>query len=168
MSLIEQNVVLYYADFLSLKETSTHVSDNCKYYFIHKVPMNLAYIEHSEPFYDPENKYYQQAYAEYQTILNGTDEESVVDFVSNICNLAVMGCIDAELMLKQIHQFSTKPVRKQAFKEYYNWINTQKYSHLIVDDEGNFIREPCTRYIAHYERNTEKDPQVHYDTNTRS
>ena len=73
-----------------------------------------------------------------------------------------MGCIDAELMLKQIHQFSTKSIRKQAFKDYYKWLDTQEYTHLTEDEDGNIIRTPCTRYIAHYERNTEKDPQVNY------
>lgn len=34
MTNIEHNAILYYADVLSLKETSKPVTDNCKYYFI--------------------------------------------------------------------------------------------------------------------------------------
>lgn len=112
MDLIEQNIILYYADFLSLKEISRTVTDNCKYYFIHKAPINLAYLQNSEPFYDVENKYYKQAYQECKTIKDSMGETAVLDFVSNIGNLAVMGCIDDTLMLKQIHQFSTKSERK--------------------------------------------------------
>lgn len=112
MDIVDLNIILYYADFLSLKESSKTVTDNCKYYFVHKAPINLAYLHNSEPFYDPENKYYKQAYNEYSLLLNNFGEEGVKDFATNIGNLAVMGCIDAELMLKQIHQFSSKVERK--------------------------------------------------------
>lgn len=163
MDLIEQNIILYYADFLSLKEISRTVTDNCKYYFIHKAPINLAYLQNSEPFYDVENKYYKQAYQECKTIKDSMGETAVLDFVSNIGNLAVMGCIDDILMLKQIHQFSTKSERKQAFKDYQKFKNSQYYTHLIIDENGDKIRRKCTRYIAHYERNTWQEPNVHYE-----
>lgn len=55
---IELNIILYYADYLSLKELSIPVTDNCKYYYIHGYPMNSAYIVGLEPFYDSENPYY--------------------------------------------------------------------------------------------------------------
>ena len=112
MDIVDLNIILYYADYLSLKNSSTTVTDNCKYYFVHKAPINLAYLHNSEPFYDVENQYYVQAYNEYKLLLDNFGKEGVQDFATNICNLAVMGCIDAELMLKQIHQFSSKVERK--------------------------------------------------------
>lgn len=53
--LVELNIVLYYADYLSLVDTSTTVTDNCKYYFIYNIPVNSAYIVGSKPFYDKHN-----------------------------------------------------------------------------------------------------------------
>lgn len=52
MTDIEQNAILYYADFLSLKYKSHPVTDNCKYFFIHGCPINSAYIVDLEPEYD--------------------------------------------------------------------------------------------------------------------
>lgn len=163
LSFIEQNIILYYADFLSLKDSSTQVTDNCKYYYIYNAPVNLAYLVDSEPFYDPNNPYYQQSYQEYTTLKAKVDEVGVASFVERICNLSAMGCIDAITMLKQIHQFSTKQERNVAFKDYYKWLNSQHYTHLITNDQGDIERTECTRYIAHHERNTEADPQVSYD-----
>ena len=56
---IELNAVLYYADVLSLIDTNTTVTDNCKYFFIYGVPTNASFLIDSEPFYNPENKYFQ-------------------------------------------------------------------------------------------------------------
>lgn len=61
MTMIELNAILYYADFLSMKETSTPVTDTCKYFFIHGNPMNSCYIAGTEPIYDPENQYFKQS-----------------------------------------------------------------------------------------------------------
>ena len=55
---VSLNAVLYYADYLSLYYTSIPVTDTCKYFFIHGVPMNSCYIAGVEPFYDPENQYF--------------------------------------------------------------------------------------------------------------
>lgn len=66
MSIVEQNIILFYADYLSLKNSNTTVTDNCKYYFIWKTPINSGYICDTEPFYDKQNKYYIQACTEYQ------------------------------------------------------------------------------------------------------
>lgn len=41
---IQHNTILYYADYLSLRDISIPVTDNCKYYFIHGIPINSAYI----------------------------------------------------------------------------------------------------------------------------
>ena len=37
MNDIELNAILYYADFLSLKDVSQPVTDNCKYFFVHGI-----------------------------------------------------------------------------------------------------------------------------------
>ena len=60
MSNVQLNAVLYYADFLSLKEVSKPVTDNCKYYFIYNFPMNAAYLVDNEPMYSTDNKYFKQ------------------------------------------------------------------------------------------------------------
>lgn len=44
--------------------------------------------------------------------------EGAKQFVCNICNLKAMGCVDAILMLKQVHQFSNSIDRNTAFKDY--------------------------------------------------
>ena len=44
MTHLELNAILYYADFLSLKERNHPVTDNCKYFFIHGYPINSAFI----------------------------------------------------------------------------------------------------------------------------
>ena len=44
MNYIELNMLLYYADFISLKATSIPVTDSCKYYFVNNVPMNSAFL----------------------------------------------------------------------------------------------------------------------------
>lgn len=96
------------------------------------------------------------------TIYNKVGEAGLMDFAKNIGNLAVMGCIDAELMLKQIHQFSSKIDRKTAFRDHFNWLKTQQYSHIIVNDNGDKQRTECTRYVAHSEVGTWHDPQIEY------
>lgn len=44
IDIIEHNAILYYADYLRLKEESKTVTDNCKYYFIYGSPINSAYL----------------------------------------------------------------------------------------------------------------------------
>lgn len=44
IDLIELNAILYYADYLKLKQESKTVTDNCKYYFIYGSPINSAYL----------------------------------------------------------------------------------------------------------------------------
>lgn len=62
MNNIELNAILFYADYLSLKATSTPVTDNCKYFFIFGCPVNAAFIVDNEPIFDPENEYLLEAY----------------------------------------------------------------------------------------------------------
>lgn len=58
LNTVELNSILYYADYIKLKEESRTVTDNCKYYFIYGTPMNSACIVGSKPFYDEQDKYY--------------------------------------------------------------------------------------------------------------
>lgn len=44
MNEAELSTILYYADLLALKQSSTTVTDNCKYFFVHGVPMNISFI----------------------------------------------------------------------------------------------------------------------------
>ena len=58
MNQIELNAVLYYADFLSMKDVNHPVTDTCKYFLIHGVPINIAYILDMEPIYNEDNIYF--------------------------------------------------------------------------------------------------------------
>ncbi len=93
--IVEHNIILYYADFLSLKEESITVTDNCKYYFIYGAPINSAYLVDLQPFYDENNKYYIQSYEECSKIQDKFGLEGVLSYVRDICNLAALGCINA-------------------------------------------------------------------------
>ena len=168
MNLLQQNSILYYADYLSLKHKSIPVTDCCKYYFIYNVPMNLAYLSNSKPFFDENDQYYQQACNEYLLIQQKFGDEGAQDFIKNIGNLAVLGCIDALLMLKQIHQHSSKIDRKTAIRKYKQWLNSQKYSHITFNENGDEERRYCTRYIAHAEYGTFSKPQVEYTNEDRA
>ena len=108
MNDIELNAILYYADFLSLKDISQPVTDNCKYFFVHGVPVNSLYIIDLEPVYDAENKYFKQAKSEYDMIKCKFGEDGVESFIEDVCSIRACGCVDAERMLKCIHQYSSK------------------------------------------------------------
>ena len=43
MNQFEMSAVLYYADFLSLQYQNKPCTEQCKYFFIHGVPVNIAY-----------------------------------------------------------------------------------------------------------------------------
>ena len=108
MNDIELNAILYYADFLSLKDVSQPVTDNCKYFFVHGVPVNSLYIIDLEPVYDKNNQYFQQDKDEYEMIKNKFGEEGVESFIEDVCSIRACGSVDAERMLKCIHQYSSK------------------------------------------------------------
>lgn len=145
-----------------MRNNSRTVTDNCKYYCIYNAPINLAFLQGSKPFYDETDKYYIQSTQELQLLFNTVSFDAVKDFVNQICNLKAMGNVDAELMLKQIHQFSSKTERNTAFDDYHRWINSQYYTHLEQNEQGELERKPCTRYVAHSECRTKADPQVEY------
>ena len=151
MNHAELNSILYYADFLSLKAISQPVTDNCKYFFIFGCPINSAYILGLEPIYDPQNQYIIQAYQEYNQIKEHYSEEAVESFIDDICFIRSCGMVDARRMLQQIHFFSTKVERKQAFKEYEKWEKSNKYVHQVKDEDGNTIEVECTKFFKHAE-----------------
>lgn len=151
MNNIELNAILYYADFLSLKAISQPVTDNCKYFFIHNVPINSLYIIDMEPIYDEENPYFQQAWQEYQIIRDKFGEDGVESFIEDICSIRACGSVDAERMLKCIHQYSSRMERRQAFNTYYTWAENQTYKHEIKDEDGNPKETSCTKYFKHAE-----------------
>lgn len=111
MNDIELNAILYYADLLSLKDISTPVTDNCKWYFIHNTPINSAYMVDNKPIYDENNKYFIQAKEEYTKLKSKFLSDGVENIVGHICNLDALGCINAEQMLKCIHQYSSRRER---------------------------------------------------------
>ena len=152
MNNIELNAILYYADFLSLKATNQPVTDNCKYFFIHGVPINSLFILDQQPLYDKNNVYLQQAESEYLTIRDKFGDDGVESFIEDICSIKACGSVDAERMLKCIHQYSTKKERKQAFNAYYNWKNSRIYTHITINDDGDPLELECSPYIFHTER----------------
>ena len=156
MNNIELNAILYYADFLSLKAVHQPVTDNCKYFFIYEVPINSAFILNLEPIYDENNPYFQQAKAEYEIIKNKFGDDGVESFIDSVCNIKACGSVNAEQMLKCIHQFSSKKERKTAFNAYYNWRNNQTYTHITINENGEPQEKTCTRYVYHVERMLDK------------
>lgn len=156
MNDVEINAILYYADFLSLQKTCTTVTDNCKYFFIYGVPINAAYLVDSSPIYSIENEYYIRAYNEYNLVKDKFGEDGVNSFIESICSINACGTVDAERMLNHIHWCSNYRERKQAFKTYYQWLNNQKYTHIIYNEDGKPIEKECTRYVSHFERSLKK------------
>lgn len=90
------------------------MTDNCKYFYVHGIPFNSAFIVGMEPEYDEDSCYFKQAKAEYDIIKEKFGEDGITSFIDGICSIRACGTVDAERMLKCIHQFSTKKERKQA------------------------------------------------------
>lgn len=149
---ITLNAILFYADYLSLREQSIPVTDNCKYFFIHKQPINSAYIAGVEPFYDEDNPYFQQAKFELSKIEDMFDEDGVMSFVNDIGMLQAGGMCDGERLLKYIHQYSDRRERKNAAKTYNEYIDSLVYTTNSIDEDGNPIEIECTKYVSHVER----------------
>lgn len=149
---VERNAILYYADFLSLECCHVPVTDNCKYYFIHGMPVNSAYLVDVEPDYDPQNKYIIQSYNEYQIIKDKFGEEGIKSFIGDICMIRARGCVGPVQMLGQIHLHSTKPERAFAFQQYYKSLRKRKYTHIILNEHGEPRKHKCSKYVLHAER----------------
>lgn len=64
--------------------------------------------------------------------------------------------VDAERLLKYIHQFSSKSERRQALKTYYDYVNNLKYTHITINDDGDPQETECTRYVEHAEKVLER------------
>ena len=150
MNNFELSSILYYADFLSMQETSTTVTDTCKYFYIHGVPINAAFILDLQPQYNVNNKYFKKAYDEYQLIKSKFGDKGVWSFLDNICNLGVAGSVNGIQMLKCIHRYSDKRERDAAFRKYRQFKNNYKYTHIIQGENGPEERE-CSKYVAHVE-----------------
>jgi len=65
-----------------------------------------------EPEYDEDSYYFKQAKAEYDIIKEKFGEDGITSFIDDICCIKACGSVDAERMLKRIHQFSSKNERK--------------------------------------------------------
>lgn len=139
MTMIELNAILYYADFLSMKETSTPVTDTCKYFFIHGTPMNSCYIAGTEPMYDPENQYFKQSKEEFEQIKSKFGESGAMSFVEDICSLKSCGAVSGERMLRCIHQYNGKKEFEIALAKYEKWRKDLIFQHIIKDEDGRKI-----------------------------
>ena len=152
MNQVELNAILFYADFLSLKEISQPITDNCKYFYIYGLPVNSAFIVNVEPEYDKENQYFKQAKTEYEIIKDKFGEGGIQTFIDDICCIKSCGTVNAEDMLKCIHRFSNKKERNQAFNIYNTWKNNKKYTHITINENGDPKETPCSKYVYHAEK----------------
>lgn len=152
MNETELNAILFYADFLSLKETSQPITDTCKYFYIHGVPFNSAFIVGLQPEYDEDSPYFKQAKTEYDIIKQKFGENGICGFIDGICSIRACGTVDAERMLRCIHQFSTKKERKRALNQYNTWKNNQNYTHITINENGYPQETQCSKYVYHAEK----------------
>ena len=152
MSQVEQSAVLFYADYLRLEAEQRTVTDNCRYFFVHGVPMNACYIAGVEPFYDETNQYYIQALHEYETLKSVYGKDGVMSFIEDICILKTRGMTDAEKMLTHIFQYCYYKKLKSAIAKYRRWKNNITYRHIIKNDDGNPQLARCSAQIAHVEK----------------
>lgn len=102
------NYVLFYADYLSLRETYIPITDICKYYYLLDCPINAAYVVGLEPVYDVENKYYVQSYGELKQIYDKFNFEALSEFIQNLCNIKAIGVVGGDTVLKCILLYEDK------------------------------------------------------------
>lgn len=160
---IEISAILYYADFLSMKERSIPVSDNCKYFFVYNAPINASYIAGVQPIFDEEDEFFKQSLTEYTSLRRNFGDDGIMSFVNSICNLSSCGKVSGEDMLRCLHRYSQKSERSAALNKYKQHLKSTKYSHLIKKEDGNQSRTECTKYIAHAElaENNSTEPTIH-------
>lgn len=151
MNNFEISAILYYADFLSLQHANKPVTDSCKYFYIHGVPMNIAYIVGHEPVYDIDNQWVKKSFEEYTMLRSKYGEEGVLSFINNLCNLGVAGAVNSNQMMKYIHRYDDADQRKEAFKAYKKNKANKVYTHMTRNDEGDLVEEECSKYVAHAE-----------------
>lgn len=148
---IEYNAILFYADVLSLQERSIPVTDSCKYFYVYGVPMHILSICGYKVNLSVYNKYFKQSYKTYIILRDKYGEEGIKTFIDNICAISLCGMLDAERILKCIHQYDDKSSLTYALNKYYRWKSKQSYTHTILDDEDRKRESECTKYIKHYE-----------------
>lgn len=154
MNEFELSAILFYGDFLSLKNISKPLTESCKYFYIHGVPMNISLILNQKPIYDMDNMYFKQALEQYTILKNKYGEDGVLTFIDNICNLGVAGSVNAIQMLKYIHRYDDKDQRDTAFGIYKHNRKNKKYTHKVRNNDGDIVEEECSKYINHYENGT--------------
>lgn len=148
MNKFELSAILYYADFLSMQQKSVPVTDTCKYFYIHKIPMNISYIAGVDPVYDKHSPYVVQATETYKILKKQFGEDGILSFLDNICNLGVSGCVTGESMLKHTHRDSDRYIRSKAYKKYNEFKQNQSYHYVTQGEHGPETKE-CTKYVAH-------------------
>lgn len=148
MNEAELSAILYYADLLSMKSTSHPITNNCKYFFVHKTPMHISFIVNQLPQFNKEDQYFQQSLNEYRMLTDKYGNNGAMSFINNLCNLGVAGSVNGLQMLKYIHRYTDKYNKYKAFKEYGQYIKNQKYTFQSRNDDGELETRPCTKYIA--------------------
>lgn len=151
MNYAELNSILYYADYISLKQECKPVTDVCKYFFVHGFPINIRFLDNGRPEYDENNKYFIEAYTLYNKIKDQFGEDEAQSFIDDLCYIRATGVVDAEQMLKFIHIYSSKQDRRDAISRYNRWKNSKKYTHIVLNDQGDPIEQECTIYVKHAE-----------------
>lgn len=147
-----QSYVLFYADYLSLRDTYTPITDNCKYYYMLGMPINVTQIVGCEPVYDKESKYYVQAYQELDKIRNNVGLDALSTFIRDLCNVFALGCINGEQILKCILCYDSSKLRRKAINKYKQYMKDIQYTHIVKNDDGENISEPCSKYVYHAEQ----------------
>lgn len=153
MNDIDINRILYYADFLSLKNEYKPITQNCKYFFVHGTPIHITYLAGYQPEIDMNNQYFKQAYTEYRRLQLALDDQAANSFIDDICYIRASGIADAETMFYFANVFSSGKHKQEARKKFEEWKEQQKCTHDVLDDEtGKLINRECTIYIKNAER----------------
>lgn len=155
--LMFDNYVLFYADYLSLRDTYTPITDTCKYYFLMECPINAAFVVNLSPVYDIENKYYTQSYKEMKAILDKVGYEGLTTFVQDLCNLKALGVVGGDTMLKCILMYDDKKVRRKALATYWEYMKSICYDQQVVNDLGDIVIQKCSKYVYHVNQNKKYD-----------
>lgn len=156
MNQFEMSAILYYADFLSLQYSNKPCTESCKYFFVHGVPMNVAYIVDQEPVYDVDDQWFQKSLEEYSMLKHKFGDDGAISFLKNLCNLGSAGSVNATQMMKYIHRYDEKQERDKAFRLFKLNRSKKKYTHLTRNDDGDITQKECSKYVAHAERNSQR------------
>ena len=154
--LMFDNYVLFYADYLSLKNTCKPITDICKYYYLMDCPINAAYIVDLEPVYDTSNQYYVQSYTELKVIYDKIGYKGLSEFVQDLCFLKPLGVISGENILKCITMYDNSKARKKALDTYRKYMKSISYDQCVTDNNGDPLIQKCTKYVYHVDKNKSK------------